>query len=108
MAITWITYEIAMLGILSPVIAFFLLLLYRNFDRKKNSIVGHLTILLMLFWGYFLTKLSPMAWECVVILGCKMPPLQTVMEIIVTGYLVAIIWHLWWNDKDIKMFGKTE
>lgn len=106
MAITWMTYELAILAILTPVNIFFLIVLKNNFDRKKNTITGHLTVLLLLFWGYFLSKLSPSAWECIVILGCKLPPLTVLMEIVVTGYLLAVVAHLWWNDKDVDMFGK--
>ena len=108
MEITWVTYEIAILAILTPINIFFLILLKNNFETKKNSITGHLTIMLVLFWLYFLSKLSPSAWECIEFMGCKLPPLHVIMEIIATGYLLAIVWHLWWNDKDVEMFGRSE
>lgn len=103
MALTWVHYEIAVIAILTPILFFFAYLLKANFDRKRDTVLGHLTFLLFFLWLKFILEICPGAYQCTSFQGFVFPSINVTLDIIITGYLVAIIWHMWWNERDVSL-----
>lgn len=103
MSLTWVHYELIIIGVLAPVIFFYLFLMKQYYAGKKNSIIGHLTFTLTLLWIGFILKVMPAAWNPLKWKSYVFPPLEIIIDIVVAGYLVGILWNLWLGEKDVEL-----
>ena len=105
MTLTWVHWELAIVGIFFPIVAFFLFLMKQYYAGKKNTVIGHLTFVLAILWLGFLLKTIPDTWEVIEFHGLLFPPLEAILDIVVAGYIVGILWNLWWGQKDVVLTG---
>lgn len=98
-----VLYELTAVLVMTPILLLFALQLKTYYAGKKETVIGQLTFLMAIIWLETFSQLFTEFWSPIRVFTLNLPPIHTIAEIAVFGYLSAILWNLWWEDTDRRI-----